>query len=290
MPYEQIIYTVAGQMATITLNRPDKLNAWTPVMAEEVRDAIYSAAGNNDVRVIVLTGAGRGFCAGADMTELKEAAGQGASDLNGTESPEKAVSILMGTRTEEERGEKNLYDARTDFRKRYSYLPSIPKPIIAAINGPAAGLGLIIALYCDLRFASEKARFSTAFSRRGLIAEHGISWLLPRIVGLSNALDLLFSARTFDADEALRLGLVNRLFPEATFTESVLAYAAELATVVSPRSLGVIKKQVWEAQFQTLAEAAGAADRELVRSIESKDFREGVAHFIEKRPPAFTGE
>ena len=290
MSYEQIIYTVANRVAVITLNRPDKLNAWTPVMAEEVRSAMYHAAENDDVRVVVLTGAGRGFCAGADMMELKGAAGVGASGLTGTESPEEAVSILMGTRTEEQRDEKNPYDARTDFRKRYSYLPSVPKPVIAAINGPAAGLGLIIALYCDLRFASEKARFSTAFSRRGLIAEHGIGWVLPRIVGLSNALDLLFSARLVDADEALRLGLVNRIFPEAALMEGALAYAADLATLVSPRSLRVMKKQVWEAQFQTLAEAAKRADRELVESIGSADFKEGVAHFLEKRPPAFTGK
>jgi len=289
VPYEQIIYAVADRISTITLNRPDKLNAWTPVMAEEVRDALDRASEDEDVRVIVLTGAGRGFCAGADMMELKDAAGQGASGLSGTESPEEAVSLLTATKTEEQRDPENRLSALSDFRKRYSYLPAIPKPVIAAINGPAAGLGLIIALYCDLRFASEKARFSTAFSRRGLIAEHGISWLLPRIVGLPNALDLLFSARMVDADEALRLGLVNRLFPEASFMAGVVAYAAQLAALVSPRSLRVMKKQVWEAQFQTLAEAARTADRELVQSIESEDFKEGVAHFLEKRPPSFTG-
>ena len=176
------------------------------------------------------------------------------------------------------------------LERDHSYLPAIPKPIIAAINGPAAGLGLILALYCDLRFASEKARFSTAFSRRGLIAEHGISWLLPHTVGLPHALDLLFSARMIDAGEALRLGLVNRVFPEEGLMAGVLAYATELATLVSPRSLKVMKRQVWEAQFQTLAEAAAAADRELVLSIESEDFKEGVAHFLKKRQPEFTGK
>ena len=289
MTYTEVLYDKADRVAIVTLNRPEKLNAWTGVMAEEVRDAMGRAGADDGVRVIILTGAGRGFCAGADMADLKGAAGQGTSNLNGSESPEEAVSLLMGTRTEEQREAENRLNVRSDFRKRYSYLPAVPKPIIAAINGPAAGLGLILSLYCDLRFASEKARFSTAFSRRGLIAEHGISWVLPRIVGLSNALDLLFSARMVDAHEAFRMGLANRVFPEEGFMAGVLAYASDLATQVSPRSLRVMKRQVWEAQFQSLAEAASSADRELVLSLQSDDFREGVAHFLEKRPPEFTG-
>ena len=289
MTYTEVLYDKADRVAIVTLNRPEKLNAWTGVMAEEVRDAMGRAGADDGVRVIVLTGAGRGFCAGADMADLKGAAGQGTSNLNGSESPEEAVSLLMGTRTEEQREAENRLNVRSDFRKRYSYLPAVPKPIIAAINGPAAGLGLILSLYCDLRFASEKARFSTAFSRRGLIAEHGISWVLPRIVGLSNALDLLFSARMVDAHEAFRMGLANRVFPEEGFMAGVLAYASDLATQVSPRSLRVMKRQVWEAQFQSLAEAASSADRELVLSLQSDDFREGVAHFLEKRLPEFTG-
>lgn len=277
MAYEEIIYTVADRVATITLNRPNRLNAWTSLMAEEVRGAMYSAAEDDAVRVIVLTGAGRGFCSGADMATLENAVDQG-------------LSALTGTKTEAEREDKDTSNVRADFRKRYSYFPAIPKPIIAAINGPAAGLGLILTLYCDLRFASEKARFSTAFSRRGLIAEHGISWMLPRIVGLSNALDLLFSARMVDAQEALRIGLVDRVFPKEGLMEGVLAYATELVTSVSPRSLRVIKRQVYNAQFQTLAEATDVADEEMVLSIQSEDFKEGVTHFIEKRAPAFTGK
>ena len=290
MPYEQIIYTVSDGVATVTLNRPERLNAWTPVMAAEVRDAMMKAGFDDEVRVVILTGSGRGFCAGADMTELKGAAGEGTSRLSGDESPEEAVGVLMGTKTEEQLEPENRLSARSDFRKRYSYLPSIPKPIIAAINGPAAGLGLIIALYCDLRFASGKARFSTAFSRRGLIAEHGISWLLPRIVGLPNALDLLFSARIIDAPEALTLGLVNRLFPEEELLPAARAYAVDLASLVSPRSLRIMKRQLYDSQFQTLAESAAIADGELLLSLESEDFKEGVAHFLEKRPPKFTGK
>ncbi len=290
MEYQQIIYTKADRIATVTLNRPSRLNAWTPLMAEEVRDAMYRAAEDDGVRAIILTGAGRGFCAGADMAELENAASQGTPDADSGKNAEQLVSVLTGTKTEEELEDQNPNNVRADFRKRYSYLQAIPKPIIAAVNGPAAGLGLIMALYCDLRFVSDKARFSTAFSRRGLIAEHGISWMLPQIIGLSNALDLLFSARTVDAEEALRLGLVNRVFPEERFMEGVLAYARELATSVSPRSLRVMKRQIYNAQFQTLAEATQVADEELLLSIESEDFKEGVAHFIEKRAPEFTGE
>ena len=199
------------------------------------------------------------------------------------------VSAIVGTPTDSELDPDNTFDARPDFRKRYTYLQAIPKPVIAAINGPAAGIGMIMALYCDIRFASEKARFSTAFSRRGLIAEHGVSWILPRIVGLSNAMDLLFSARLIDAREALSMGLVNRVIPEEKFMEEVSDYATMLATQVSPRSVNIMKKQIYEAQFQTLEEAAMSADKALLSSLLSLDFKEGVAHFLEKRKPEFTG-
>jgi enoyl-CoA hydratase/carnithine racemase len=270
MSYQEIRYDIAERIATITLDRPDRLNAWTPTMGEEVRDAMRRAADEDSVRVIVLTGAGRGFCAGADMATLSRLTqGHGA----GTASPPPPFDP----------------SSRPDFTKRYSYFPAVPKPIIAAINGPCAGLGLVLALYCDLRFAAPEAQFTTAFSRRGLIAEHGISWTLPSLIGLSGALDLLLSARRVDAEEALRLRLVDRVSPPGELTAQVRAYAAELAEAVSPRSMRVMKRQLWEARFQTLAEAIDGADREMAASFESEDFREGVAHYVEKRKPAFTG-
>jgi enoyl-CoA hydratase/carnithine racemase len=275
--YEQILYDVADGVATVTLNRPDKLNAWTGQMEKEVQAAMAQAEADEDVRVIVLTGAGRGFCAGADMQDLGKVAG--------TSSPAERERILKDRLIGPQRG-----DARPDFQKTYSYFPAIGKPLIGAINGSTAGLGMVIALYCDLRFASDQARFSTAFSRRGLIAEHGISWMLPRIIGVSNALDLLFSARLIDASEALRMGLVNRVLPQPELMAGVSAYAKELAAMVSPRSLRVVKKQVYEALFQTLDEAIDVANVEMMKSFGSADFREGVAHFMEKRPPAFTGK
>jgi enoyl-CoA hydratase/carnithine racemase len=177
-----------------------------------------------------------------------------------------------------------------DFQKKYSYFPAIGKPVIAAINGPVVGLGLVITLYCDLRLASDAARFSTIFARRGLIAEYGMAWMLPRIVGIANALDLLFSARTIDATEALRVGLVNRVFPQDTFLEKAQEYAHEVASTVSPRSLRIIKRQVYEAMSQPLAEAFDISVREMMACFRTEDFKEGVAHFVEKRPAAFTGK
>jgi enoyl-CoA hydratase/carnithine racemase len=272
MAYEEILYRISGRVATITLNRPDKLNAWTRNMEQEVRAAMQEAAADDGVRAIVLTGAGRGFCAGADMSLL-----QGVLD--------KRVHPLPDTTA----GSANGDAARADFARQYSYFPAIPKPVIAAVNGPAVGLGLVIAMFCDLRFASEEAKFGTAFARRGLIAEYGLAWLLPRVVGHANAMDMLLSARVFGAQEALRMGLVNQVFGAAEFPERVAAYANSLAEEVSPRSMKVIKRQVYDAMFQTLGQALDTATEEMRASLQCEDFREGVAHFVEKRAARFVG-
>ena len=274
MPNEEILYEVSDKVATITLNRPDKLNAWTAVMEREVRAAVGKAERDEQVRVIVLTGAGRGFCAGADVSLLKHVADRGV---------DKGVEERVLETREKREG------VRPDFVQRYSYFPAVTKPVIAAINGPVVGLGLVIALYCDLRWASESARFSTTFARRGLIAEYGMAWMLPRLVGLPNALDLLLSARTIDAHEALRLGLVNQVFSADAFLDKVRENARELASAVSPRSLRVIKRQVYDALFETLGEAFEGSEREMLASLRSEDFKEGVAHYLEKRAAAFTG-
>jgi enoyl-CoA hydratase/carnithine racemase len=274
MGYEQILYEVKDRVATITLNRPDKLNAWTAVMGREVRQAMDEAARDEAVRVIVLTGAGRGFCAGADMQMLSGIVGAGrqeSGESGATREPTDDPAI------------------RPDFRGPYAYFPLVPKPIIAALNGATAGLGLVVSLYCDLRIAADTAVFTTAFSRRGLIAEHGVSWILPRLVGLQHGLDLLLSARKITAGEALAMGLVAQVKPAATLQEDVRAYARELADLVSPRSLRVMKRQIWEAQFQSLAEATAVGEEEMRRSFTAEDFKEGVAHFVEKRAPRFTG-
>jgi enoyl-CoA hydratase/carnithine racemase len=277
MANQETVYTVSERVATITLNRPDKLNAWTAIMDQEVRASIYAAEGDPNVRVIILTGAGRGFCAGADMSLLGAIAQQG---LEGYRGPD---SFLRNTSN----GERQ--NVRPDFQKKYSYFPSIQKPVIAAVNGPAVGLGFILTLYCDLRFASETARFGTAFAKRGLIAEYGLAWMLPRLIGPANALDMLFSARLVDAQEALRMGLVNQVFPQDAFMQGVYSYAKDLANNVSPRSMGIIKAQVYNAMFQTLGEAFETSEEEMVKSLQCEDFKEGVAHFVEKRAPVFTG-
>jgi enoyl-CoA hydratase/carnithine racemase len=278
MPTQEAIYEVANRVATITLNRPDKLNAWTATMEKEVRASFDEAERDDGVRVIVLTGAGRGFCAGADMSLLSSVAAQGLP------GGEREAASRSGDSSLQREG------VPSDFQKKYSYLLGVEKPILAAINGPAVGLGLVIALYCDLRLASEAARFSTTFAQRGLIAEYGMAWMLPRIVGLPNALDLLYSARQIESAEALRMGLVNQVFAEENFLEKVREYAASLASRVSPRSLRVIKRQVYGAMFQTLAESFDLAVDEMVASLRSEDFKEGVAHFLEKRAPTFKGK
>ncbi|MBN8808713.1 MAG: acyl-CoA dehydrogenase family protein [Sphingomonas sp.] len=226
MTFEQILYRVSDGVATITLNRPERLNAWTDRMECEVFAAMRAAADDPAVRLIVLTGAGRGFCAGADMDDLTDKSDQGATSLPNSPPP--------------------VFDptSRPDFQTRYSYFPSVPKPILAAINGPCAGLGLIMALYCDLRFSSDQAVFTTALSRRGLIAEHGIGWLLPTQIGLSATLDLLLSSRRVEAVEALKLGLVDRLCAPDELIATVQAYAGELATMVSPRSAEEFRAEV----------------------------------------------
>src|SRR5580700_3851201 len=281
MPTQETLYNVANRVATVTLNRPDKLNAWTALMETEVRSHMENAEQDDEVRVIVLTGAGRGFCAGADMSLLSAVAERGLDSRDLDDRCREQVSRDGVNRRE---------GAAPDFQKKYSYFPAIGKPVIAAINGPVVGLGLVITLYCDLRLASDASRFSTTFARRGLIAEYGMAWMLPRIIGIANALDLLFSARTIDAAEALRMGLVNRVFPQETFLEKVQESAQELASTVSPRSLRIIKRQVYEAMSQPLREAFDISVREMMACFRTEDFKEGVAHFMQKRPAAFTGK
>jgi enoyl-CoA hydratase/carnithine racemase len=260
MTYDQITYEAADLVATITLNRPDKLNAWTEKMDQEIGAAVRAASTDEQVRVIILTGAGKGFCAGADLSLLSAIS---------QESAQSAGRFLV--------------------EKKHAWFLSVPKPIIAAINGPAVGLGFIVPLYCDFRFASEKARFSVIFSKRGLVAEYGLAWMLPRLVGVTNAIELMFTSKMVDAGEALRMGLVSRVFPEQNFLGAVQEFARELASTVSPRSLRVMKRQIYTGLSQNLDQAYDAALEEMRGSFGTEDFREGVAHFLEKRTPAFTG-
>jgi enoyl-CoA hydratase/carnithine racemase len=277
--YEDILYEVKDGIALVTLNRPDKLNAWTAAMQASIKRAICDAAGDERARVIVITGAGRGFCAGADMGGLQQIRPEkwNERELARADDGVKVPSSNLGP------------DVSGHYTGRFGYLMSIRKPIIAAINGPCAGIGLVFTLYCDMRFAASEAKFTTAFAQRGLIAEHGISWLLPRLTGTAHALDVLFSARKFSAEEAARIGLVNRVFPQENFLPAVMDYAKQLATTVSPRSMAVMKAQIWKSLFQDLTDAIAIGDAEMQKSFATEDFKEGVAHFVEKRPARFTG-
>jgi enoyl-CoA hydratase/carnithine racemase len=268
--YEQILYEVEEPIATITLNRPDRLNAWTDQMAREVRHAVAQAEADESVVGIVVTGAGRGFCAGADLQGLKdisegERRSRGASDLDADPGDPEVEG----------------------FRGPSSYFASVRKPVIAAINGPCAGMAVPIILHCDIRFASDRASFTTAFVRRGLIAEWGISHMLPRIVGAGHALDLLFSARKIDAKEAERVGLVNRVVPHHELEKFVREYVTDLATSCSPTSMAIMKRQVYEDLSLSAGEAQAKAFRLMGESFSRPDFREGVVSFLEKRPPKF---
>ena len=273
--YREILTDISGGVLTITLNRPERLNAWTGIMQTEVETAIRAGGADEDVRCIVITGAGRGFCAGADMNNLQTiqaSAGEGYSEKIPDLKP-KRVSALEKT-----------------FPGRFGHMFACPKPIIAAINGPCAGIGLILTLFADLRYAAEEAKFTTAFSQRGLIAEHGIAWQLPRLVGEANALDLLFTARKFTGAEAERLGLVNKALAQDELMPHVAALARHLATQVSPRSVVIMKRQIRESYFQTYAASLEEADAEMAKSFATHDFKEGVASFVERRAPEFTGK
>jgi enoyl-CoA hydratase/carnithine racemase len=280
MSYDEIEYAVRDRIATIALNRPDRLNAWTTVMEGEIRAAMVAAAGDDAVRVIVLTGTGRGFCAGADMSLLQS--------TDAVDPEERRAKALLPPGDAQIPGR---LDVPEDYSLRYTYFPSVPKPIIAAINGPCAGLGLIMSLYCDFRFASEAAVLTTAFARRGLIAEHGIDWILPRIVGFPNALDLLMTARRVSPEEALAKGLVNAVYPPETFANNVRDFALDLAQAVSPRSMRVMKTQLYTTAGlgRSLADAVRHGNEEMFASFGTEDFKEGVAHFVEQRAANFKG-
>jgi enoyl-CoA hydratase/carnithine racemase len=253
---EPVLYEPGGDgVAVVTLNRPERRNAWTAAMEHAYFDALAAAGTDPAIRAIVVTGAGDSFCPGLDPQAL-DAAAQGAR-----------------------------YDH--DPRPR-TFATTIPKPVIAAINGNCAGIGLTQALCCDVRFLDRRARLSTAFSRRGLPAEDAAAWLLSRMVGHARALELLLSGRVFDADEALALGVVHRVVDDGRALARATEYARDLAVNVSPHSMRMIKAQMYAED--TLRESLSRA-RDLVPVAKRHpDFAEGVASFVDKRPPRFTSE
>jgi enoyl-CoA hydratase/carnithine racemase len=244
----------ADGVATLTLNRPHRHNAWNPALERRFYELLGQADRDDQVRAVVLTGAGRSFCPGVDSQRLDRVAGS-AMDLTGRTSP--AITYM--------------------FRK----------PLIAAVNGACAGLGLVQALMCDVRFAARGAKFATAFARRGLAGEYGLTWLLPRMIGVERAMDLLLSGRTVDADEAWALGLVSRVTEPGEVLAAATAYARDLAENCSPASMALIKHQVLTDLDATYEEAMGRGYRAMAAMAAGPDFREGVDSFLQKRPPQF---
>jgi len=263
-------YEVADAIATITLHRPERMNAWTGRMHAEYRSLLARAADDHRVRVIVVTGAGRGFCVGADTKALEGHVERGGYD------PGLGDDIAMPG-----------YGVRPEFDADFAYQFGIPKPIIAAINGPAAGVGLVLACYCDLRFAAAGVKLTTSHGRLGLPAEYGLSWLLPRLIGLTRAADLLLSSRVVLTEEAADLGLVNRVVPPEDLLATTYEYARMLASEVAPSSLAVTKLQLYRDLHGDAASSVHDAGERLAAMMRSADFAEGVAALAEKRRPRF---
>lgn len=259
-----VSYERRGRLAVIRLERPDALNALTYPMIAGIEAAARRAEADPEAFALCITGSGRGFCAGIDMSILAESARNRPAAADEARNP-----------------------------ALFSFLLSISKPVIAAVNGVAAGGGFVLAMMSDLRFMAQDATMTTVFSRRGLVAEHGTSWLLPRLVGTSRALDLLWSARRVDAQEAYRLGLADRLAPAVELLDAVATYVDEMAATVSPTAVAAIKRQVyahWELDFDA---AAHEAHTLMATALAHPDATEGAVSFVERRPPRFapwTGE
>lgn len=253
---ELVQYEVRGRVALITLNRPDRLNALVPGMGEVYADLLRRADEDPDVRAIVVTGAGRGFCSGADLGILVE----GPDALNG---------YLDG------QGIDTLPTAAL----------RIGTPVATAINGPCAGIGFVLAICADARFAQSTASLSTSFSRLGLIAEYGAAWLLTRLAGLATATDLLLTGRTLTAEQAFELGIVNEVSDDALAT--AMAWASDVADNCSPTAMAVIKSQLLDVDGQTLEQAVGRSLVEMRASFQRADLLDAVAAKMEKRPVDF---
>ena len=270
--YAEIIYEVDGPVATITLNRPDTLNALTDLTQAEVRHALESSERNGEVIGTVITGAGRGFCSGVDMNAL------GAMSEAGKR---------LGNAHDELAADPGNPDDDPNYKSSPTYFLGLRKPLIAAINGACAGLGFSWATFCDLRFVDRSAKFVTSFSPRGLIAEHGTSWMLPRLIGPSNALDLFWSSRKFDGEEAFRLGYANRLCEEGECVADAQNYLREIAGTGAPNSIMMMKRQVYKHLNRELGPAMAESTVWMDESLARDDFKEGVASFVERRPPKF---
>src|SRR3989440_5149597 len=265
--YQELLYEVDGPVLTITLNRPDKLNAFTFTMMMELLDAFDRADADDDVRAVIVTGAGRGFCAGADL-----AAGDGTFDYRDTSGNE--------ARLEDARDGGGLVALRIFESK---------KPVIAAVNGPAVGVGVTMTLPMDVRLASEDARFGFVFARRGLVPEAASSWFLPRVVGISQAMEWVMTGRVFPAQEALAGRLVRSVHPAGELLDAARSLAREIAENAAPVSVALARRMMWTMLgAQHPMEAHRTDSKAMFHRGQSTDVVEGVTSFLEKRPAKFT--
>jgi len=252
---DTVLIDRVGPVAVLTFNRPDRLNAWTGELGRRYFDLLDECVADDSIRAIVVTGAGRGWCAGADMAVLEQI---GETEPTSEQDPRSAT-----------------------------YITTIPKPVIAAINGACAGLGFVLAMMSDIRFAAAGAKFTTSFARRGLIAEHGVSWVLPRMIGPARSLDILMSGRVFLAEEAAELGVINRVVAPEKLLDEAIAYGTDLARHSSPRSMAIMKRQVWEHLELPMDVALSESIDLMNASLRQPDFREGVRSFLDRREPKF---
>jgi enoyl-CoA hydratase/carnithine racemase len=262
-------YEVDSQgVAVIWLNRPHRMNAWTGRLHTEYRHLLERANSDTAVRAIVVTGRGRGFCVGGDSEALS-----GHADRGGYDAGISADIAKPGYGTDEH------------FDASFAYHFGLDKPVIAAMNGPAAGVGLALACFADLRFAVPDVKFTTAHGKLNLPAEYGLSWMLPKIVGLGRANDLLLTSRVFTSDEALTLGFVNQIFKPAEFVAQTVAYVHQLIASVSPNSLRQTRWQIYKDLHRDVASAVIESERLIEDMAMEEDFKEGIAALVEKRPP-----
>jgi enoyl-CoA hydratase/carnithine racemase len=273
MELKVVNYSVDAAIATITLSRPQRRNAWTGRMHTEYRWCLAQAEADPGVRVIVVTGDPRGqaFCAGADLGGLEKMSEQGAYNSG--------ISEDIATPG---------YGVNSAFDANFAYHFGLTKPTIAAINGPAAGVGLVLTAFCDLRFAVTGAKFTSAHGRFNFPAEYGLSWILPRIIGVTHANDLLLSNRVFLSEEAMQMGFLNQLLDPDALLEHVYAYARTMAETVSPGSLRETKRQLYSDLHRSVAEAVEDSERLLREMARQPDYAEGVRAWREKRPPLWS--
>jgi enoyl-CoA hydratase/carnithine racemase len=265
--FTQIIYEKSDRIATITLNRPQVLNAYTATMGAEIRRALLGADTDDEVGATIVTGAGRAYCAGADMADLASRAGAHGEDERPVSAPSEDVP-------------PNLF----------SYMQALRKPVIGALNGACVGIGFTSSLYFDIRIAAQNARMGLIFVQRGLAIEHGASWMLPRLVGLGKAMEMAVTGRLVTAQEALEMGLVNYVVPGDQLMAKAREVAGHIAHKCTPLGVAESKRSVYEHLFTDLTTATREDDELMRRMWKTADFKEGITAFREKRPPRFTGK